>query len=876
MDTSSLRSVFLDTLSPDNTKRTTASDRLLSLQKNHAFILHLPTSFMQDTDQSVKRIAALYFKNSISHEFASFSPEEQDQLLNAVFINISDPSLCSVYISVLQHIIQNCCEPFLQKIATHAATFISSPSTQTVSLYIHLFILKQAKSKFDSSSVTLNTLFDTTGSILISLPNTSDYLITYLTIKLFCQATDYYKMPRFFEEYYLRVYDLCHTLLSSTNVYNDTNTNFLKTRKWCAHFLYKAVSKSQKNFLKKKENNSFIRQNLPTNTFLMVIQKQDLPKTHQFAGDFFVLISRKTELPQKIFLIEKFIFPNLVFKDKEKFEFYPDSYLREKYNYYNNDLRNNVMLLLNEYNKDKETKQQLLQFVEKSLSIPTNSFTTACNKYGAMEFLSCLNDSDFLIKFVIPEINSEFLFLQSQVCYILQFFEAKIVEEKVGTNFVAHLLEKIVAFSGGENEILKVDALLTLPFFFTYSDQTRLKSLISYFVPLLLNTTKTYDLEALNDVMESVIKTYGEEVSSFAPSLISMMVDCMDIKSKNIEKMCGYLRNISGLMDSVRNKEILRNMFERSFLCLINILKENITECYAEVLDVIVSYMFGVKVLDKEMYEILRFILEGGDFSGVVDELSAFFDNFISYGGNNSLPFVNPILNYISVWIKGDEYFFDDDYTAGCKVIESILLNLGSCVKDNIKGILELILEKYESFEREGSSLLYFLLIVMECFILEKEVVIQVLNEKNFLNKFLIDLKENEDRMNRLHDKKVICMFLGEILNMKNNIFRSTDIKELLLRNINEITKTIENKSEIKEYEENEEEEEYEESCSEDCYQDVLEEDYTFESPLDSFDVKEYLRRVLGSVNKECFGWEVMGIMSEEDKRKIYERLWEK
>ncbi|TBU09981.1 importin, partial [Hamiltosporidium tvaerminnensis] len=93
MDTSSLRSVFLDTLSPDNTKRTTASDRLLSLQKNHAFILHLPTSFMQDTDQSVKRIAALYFKNSISHEFASFSPEEQDQLLNAVFINISDPSL---------------------------------------------------------------------------------------------------------------------------------------------------------------------------------------------------------------------------------------------------------------------------------------------------------------------------------------------------------------------------------------------------------------------------------------------------------------------------------------------------------------------------------------------------------------------------------------------------------------------------------------------------------------------------------------------------------------------------------------------------------------------------------------------------------------
>jgi hypothetical protein len=450
------------------------------------------------------------------------------------------------------------------------------------------------------------------------------------------------------------------------------------------------------------------------------------------------------------------------------------------------------------------------------------------------------------------------------------------------------------------DQVLKVDAVLSVIFFFSNDlVQEGFKMIIPELVHTLLVLGNNNDLEAITDVLEGIIQRYSSEVANFAPKLVSALCSLILTLLNNDgdagEKMlliAGFMRTMCGLISSMEGKSnVVLEMYYNSYEMLIYVFKERKSDFYAEVFDIVISYLWTLKTVDQSMWNIFTLVvnIEKDDLCTIVDEMASLLDNFISFGGEQVLSnqvYLNGIESFIrSVCIPEDDYFFDEDHISGCRIIESLLLNLGNSLMEQDQGkilfFIEMALNNYAQIESESFVMVYSLNVVMNCFILHPLETMGVLSQRQFLGRFFDDLYFNRLKFLRVHDKKICTLFVGELMKLPFSSLRGeVDVEKITIffsSIFTSLPKAIEkrNKLKLREAEGKEASSEssgmdYDSNAS-DIVEDRLDEDIYFETPLDYFDPFKYISSILSSPVQSSFGVKMLDAMNEDQKRNISE-----
>ncbi|KAF7684382.1 putative importin [Astathelohania contejeani] len=922
MQNTDLRELFAKTVHPDAEKRRYAEEHLLMYQKQPEFILSLPTTYMKDSDFTIRKVASVYFRNSVIGEWntPAFLSAKKQLIPNIIgLIRQCDRCAFPVYVEVLRHIIEKEELSEWNIVFTQAVSLLGSDNVSDVliALITYQEILKAERMKYVNSD-TLTFIFDNSGKLFLErfqfFLEQQNYALSKMFMKIIAQACDYYAIPRFFVslEVYAFVYNISKRIIETKEVKNN---DFYGMKKWASYFLYKATVKAIKKFYKDSHVIDYVleQQRFTSlyNTFKTIIftcSGKENEKILKNATEYLVLLVGESERywamirPDIYALVSNFIFPLQVYNDDLEDD--PKDYLRRKYNYYSNDLNTSAVNLFIQIVKRVRREQNTFDEIYKYLICIFDNYmadpnpVNASNKYAALnlfanisQYLTNLKGAELgtiISKYVFTDLNSKYLFLRSQACFTLQFFEGDIIKD----NSIITALDMIMNLLKSDNEALQVDAALSSSFFFSNMlvDQ-KFRRIIPELLHALITLSTTNDLEALSDVLESIIRSYPEEVSVFAPKLVSGLstLSMAHLNNDNGDKIMlisGYFRTICGLVISMHNKkELLSEMYKYSYELILYILSHKKSDFYPETLDLMVNFLWGLKVVDQSMWKILEMVLaiNKDELCNVREEFANLIDNYISYGRENFLVgnfLVSLDTQLVGLCMLDDGYFFSDDHSCACRIIESLLLNLGSILLQRdparIEYYIDMVLKNYDHFEEDSFSIIFAWEIVMNCFINNPLETLAVLKRKNLIAMMITDIYKNRERFNRVHDKKLCLFFIGELLKLREDIIPELNMSELIsffYAVLSTLPKAIEKRKKLQNEElSEEEEEEYEEDDeynSSDYLPEELEEDICFETPLDNFDVFMYLGGVLSQMQSGTVGYKLWSNMTPEQQNGV-------
>ncbi|EJW01393.1 hypothetical protein EDEG_03978 [Edhazardia aedis USNM 41457] len=266
------------------------------------------------------------------------------------------------------------------------------------------------------------------------------------------------------------------------------------------------------------------------------------------------------------------ILPLQVFNDQDEdlFEEDPNKFIRERYSYYASDLRSWSALLFSAIFKKLKKQKEVINNIYSQLQIILNTYKensslmNARKKYAVLYLVASvsnrLKDSvpEFIKNHVIPDLNSQYIFLKSQACHVLQFFQGEHIDEECSKK----ALEGVLSNMRNENVVVRSDAAIAIPFFL---DLPQLKEYLTCTMPFIFQTLlemqKTNELEAINEVIESIIAYYPDSVKGHSLQLVQHLISLMapNINNQEDERIGlhqGYLRTIHGLVMSIEQSAL--------------------------------------------------------------------------------------------------------------------------------------------------------------------------------------------------------------------------------------------------------------------------------------------------------------------------------
>lgn len=921
------RQIFLQTIDVDLSKRNAAESMLMNLEKDLTFVMSLPHTCMKDSDATLRRIATIYFKNAIIKQWKDNMYSEVRKYLVENILDLflyGDDITRTAYNAILVHIFNTEKLNDLNGLFQKASGLMESSDLNSIFTALNMYerIFDAEKIKYNLEQV-LGLTFDTAGKSILEkvyeFLESGSYGMVKIGMIVLAKSYCYYSIPDFLSA----IGTFSYTFNLSLRVLNlrGTDENLLESRKWAAYFMYKACSKGIKKFYKNNELTEYItdmhRFQMIYTTFLKIIQERSehTVDVELYAIDFFVLLTSNSEFfrymeSDLFYLISGYILPLYSLSDSEEddIENDPDRYLREKYSFFGNDLRNSLSILfcdiISKVKQKQETFQGIVNYLVSVLGKYKENPTSDNIRpaYGSLFLLAKIKSTLLrkaksvveyvVVNHVIPSLCGNSLVMKSQACYFL----SEIQEDLPINSLVFEALDSTHKLMKSTHKVLRVEGTLAMSFFlFNEMASEKFKELIPETVESILNLSNIYDFESLAILLDSIIGYYPDEISKYAPELVgsisrialSHLVSENDEGENKLLVVSGFLRNMESLVLSLnQGSPTLRHSYVNSYDVISFILKEEKSDFYHEVLDILNAYVFMIKEIEGSMWGLLQMILNlPADEIGIYpEEVANLIDNFVTYGKTSIIDanILGSVYSLISNFcLCNEENLSDEEFIGGCRIIESIILNIGNEVLSKDPSRLSFFISvamSSDSIDESSAAMVYALEVVMNCFILRPSETIQILREQKYFQTFFEKFFGQKNRFKRVHDKKICTLFVGTICRLQEGSLPELDVHNLnkvLVATITSLPAAIKLRNQMKENEDaatssvDSEEDECLDASDDFDAMDILEEDIYFESALDHFEPFGYISSILSSPMAGFYGEKIISVMTSQQKASI-------
>ncbi|KAL4956161.1 armadillo-type protein [Aspergillus filifer] len=511
-------------------------------------------------------------------------------------------------------------------------------------------------------------------------------------------------------------------------------------------------------------------------------------------------------------LIAHFVFPILCQSDEdiELFETDPSEYLHRKLNYYEEvsapDVAATNFLVTLTKNRKKQTFS-ILTFVNGVVSkyeAAPDDQKLPREKEGALRMIGSLASvilgkkspiadqvEYFFVRHVFPEFRSPHGFLRARACDTLEKFEQLDFQDPNNLMIIyRNILESMT-----DSELpVRVEAALALqPLIRHDVIRTSMQQNIPQIMQQLLKLANEVDVDALANVMEDFVEVFSAELTPFAVALSEQLRDTyMRIVGELLERNAakdeedtygdflddksitalGVLQTIGTLILTLESTPDVLLHLETILMPVISITLENkLYDLYNEVFEIIDSCTFASKSISPTMwqaFELIHKTFKAGAELYLEDMLPA-LDNYVAYGSQTMVQ--NPA--YLGAVVGMVQDIFRDekvggvDRICGCKLAETIMLNLRGCVDQYIPVFIELAMRVIDAGEaRTKSYRLHLMEMVINAIYYNPVLSLQVLESKGWTNKFFSAWFSSIDGFKRVHDKTLSIVAITSLLTL--------------------------------------------------------------------------------------------------------------
>lgn len=135
-------------------------------------------------------------------------------------------------------------------------------------------------------------------------------------------------------------------------------------------------------------------------------------------------------------------------------------------------------------------------------------------------------------------------------------------------------------------------------------------------------------------------------------------------------------------------RETIQNIYHYASKIMYTVFSQRIEDFYQESFDLMNSFLFSLKSINENMMSIFMVALSIGseDLTYYPQEVKDFIDNYLSYGKTTIINShtLEMIYNTIDVFIPNlrdeDDDLYDEEFEAGCSIVDSLMLNAGNVV----------------------------------------------------------------------------------------------------------------------------------------------------------------------------------------------------
>ncbi|EPR79936.1 Nonsense-mediated mRNA decay protein [Spraguea lophii 42_110] len=897
-----IKQIFLDSINSLKSKREESERELKTLENNVDFVINIPNTYMRDTSPIISKISSLYYKNTIIKKWKTYPEQYRTKIITEVVpLMVMDSKYLEIYKEIFVFILENEDKEKITPLFQYIENYLISEDDMSfkVSILLILTMIQRDRLKYNYID-TLNDIFSRSGNVLLDkwrkYYEARDFNMFELIMEIISTTHEnFYVIPYFVQ---VDVFVYCRDYAMKILMDEPIKEN-LNARKHASAFIYKSTEKATKGFYKSQELSDLYKSNSnflveAYQTYKNLLKKnRDLENTMEYGLEYFSLLIADQERVQiiesdMISLVYDFILPLHVFSDadKEEFENYPENYIKMKYSYFCINIKNTANGLFSDI-LEKISNDDFNRIFDFLLSIlqeydNTKTLESAKKAYASLflitnmarQIISLRKDmlSGFLV-FVINNINSPYQFITSQCCYTLQFFDSKHVSPELNVN----AFNTIMALINSGNEIFKVDAALTILFFL---DCQQVRLIMDSQIPVIIQTLiycgNKYDLESCNDGLETIMDSFPEKISQYAPELTAtlskMILENLN-EEENYDKMsvvAGFIRTIDDMAINLdERRDVLWEVYSKSAEFIYNVFALKKMDYYTETISLVSNFLYGFKSVDNSFITFLEIILDMqvDEISSVSDDVSRLLDNYISFGKDTlTNKHYDKIFDLIEkLCVQEDDYLFEDDYTSGCKILQSIFLNNKEELNKRMEQVLTFIVSGYSRIDRDSISFIYGLEVLMCLLILQPMSIVSIFHSNNFLKNFIDDIYSNRNKFSRVFDKKLSILFCGEIFKLQTipDISILPHLSKFFCKILLTLPEAINKRNKMKIEEKEDQEEEYD--------YDVLEEDIYFDTPLDLFEPFSYILGILNSNTPITL--EIMNGMDNHNKEKIAKLL---
>ncbi|KAH7915448.1 armadillo-type protein [Hygrophoropsis aurantiaca] len=518
-------------------------------------------------------------------------------------------------------------------------------------------------------------------------------------------------------------------------------------------------------------------------------------------------------------LVASFAFPQLCFtaSKQQLWESDPVEYVRaavDEYENFSSPVSGATSFLLSlASNRTKTAFLPILNFVNTVL----RSNAPAPQRFGALTITSALgpfiirhpevkgNMEQFMLQHVLPEFSATEPYMRAIACEVLATVVKAGIVWSNDDNISNHSRAVATALDDPEMPV-RVQAALAITELVIAYDSVReaVAPQVGKVIQDLLKLSDETDLDILNHSMEAMVEQFQNELLPVASQLTARLCESYmrlaregvsqntDIDPENIDTesllsdagddkiygAMGVAKTIGTIISSIESSPEILSQVQEVIIPIIKFtLEHKLLDLFDNMYELVDSITFRTHSVSPNMWPIfeLTYDLFKSDAVDFLDEMLPSLDNFVSYGTDvfKARPDYRQKAMDIYRTSMVSPQLGDNDRVNGCKLAESILLNLRGHVDDHLQDIIAIAIEHLDKGET-SSFRLANLEILVNAVLYNASAALQLMENckpgmaRNFIERWFAAINV-ENQLPRVHDKKLSIVALCALLELESS-----------------------------------------------------------------------------------------------------------
>ncbi|KAI0786127.1 ARM repeat-containing protein [Abortiporus biennis] len=514
-------------------------------------------------------------------------------------------------------------------------------------------------------------------------------------------------------------------------------------------------------------------------------------------------------------LVSSYIFPQLSFTPakQELWDTDPADYIRtsvDEFEAYDTPVSAATTFLLSlASNRTKTTFLPILNLINQVLS----SKPAAPQRFGALNMTAALGQiimrhpdvkgqmESFMMSHVLAEFSAPEPYMRAIACEVLGTMEKAGLKWSNEEHLSAHFHAVAKLLDDAELPV-RIQAALALTEMVTVHESVKaaVSPQVGKVIQTLLKLSEETDLDILNSCMETMVEQYQTELLPVAAELTARLCEtysrlareiAANEESENTLDMdalmqqesgedktfaaMGIAKTIATIVSSVDSSvEILSQVQEIIIPVVMLTLELKILDLFDNVYDLVDSLTFKLRSISPNMWPIYEasYKLFKADAIDFLEEMLPSLDNFISYGTDvfKARPDYRQMALDIFTTAVTNDHLGENDAVNGCKLAESLLLNLRGHLDDFLQTIVNTSLNVLGS-ANTTSLRLANLEVLINTILYNPVASLHIMEtispgtSRAFFDKWFEAINA-DDKLPRVHDKKLTILALCALLEM--------------------------------------------------------------------------------------------------------------